>query len=139
MRGVGGTGPRKIQKEATFDDLVPKPSIQMQKLTVEYRQRFPFFYRVCLNLGQMCEAWVAVTPTNPCRAFFSACLTGFGAEDSAKQVIYKYIYIYIKIDVDILYMNVYVYVYVYECVCVCVCEWPWPPTNPCRAFFLLVR
>ena len=44
VRGVGGTGPRKIQQEASFDDLVPEPTIQMQKLTVEYRQRFPFFF-----------------------------------------------------------------------------------------------
>ena len=57
VRGVGSTGPRKIQKEATFDDLVPEPTVQMQTLTVYYHQRFVFFLkRFCLNLDQMCEA-----------------------------------------------------------------------------------
>ena len=36
-RGVGGTGPRKIQQEATFDDPVPGMAIQLQKLTVLIR------------------------------------------------------------------------------------------------------
>ena len=34
VQGMGGTGPRKIQKEATFDGLVAEMTIQPQKLAV---------------------------------------------------------------------------------------------------------
>ena len=98
----------------------------------------------------MCEAWVAVTPTNPCRAFFSACLRRLGLRFQLnRSYINKYIDKYIYIDTHITYIYIhihvhiyryklckYMFIYIYICVCVYVCVWvAVTPTNPCRAFF----